>query len=205
MRRMRTRVRGRVPRYDRIAGEYDARYGALVDPMHRLLLSELDNLGVVPRTVLDVGCGTGALLVRIARRWPGAGLVGADPSAGMVRLARERVPSARFVVCPAEALDVGTGEVDLVVSTTSFGQWADQPAGLRELGRVLRPGGTGVVVEHRRPGIAKRLLYRLPDLATPGTMAAMVRDAGLVLVDQRVDDDGHLLTVVGAGSGPVRL
>ncbi|HEY0451962.1 class I SAM-dependent methyltransferase [Actinophytocola sp.] len=194
---MRTRVNARVPRYNRIAHDYDAMYGAECGVMHRLVLAEIDDRDLAPGTVLDVGCGTGALLELLARRLPAAGLTGADPSEGMIRRARARLPSARFVVCGAEALDVDDGAIDLVVSTTSFGQWADQAAGLREVRRVLRPDGTGVVIEHRLPSLLKRLIYRLPDLATPDTMVGMVRDAGLVVHDQRVVGDDYLVTVVG--------
>lgn len=107
-----------------------------------------------PHRVLDVGCGTGYLLRRIAARVPDAvELAGVDAAAPMVRAAREATadPRARFQVAAAEHLPGPDGSADLVVSTTSFDHWADQEAGLRECARVLVPGGRLVLVNQFSP------------------------------------------------------
>jgi ubiquinone/menaquinone biosynthesis C-methylase UbiE len=103
-----------------------------------------------PRRVLDVGCGTGYLLRRIAARTPDAAeLVGIDPAARMVRVAQEATadPRVRFLAGTAEQLPGPDGGFDLIVTTTSFDHWADQQAGLRECARVLAPGGRLVLVD----------------------------------------------------------
>ena len=107
-----------------------------------------------PHRVLDVGCGTGYLLRRIAARAPDAvELVGVDAAAPMVRVAQDPTtdPRARFQVATAEHLRGPDGAFDLVVSTTSFDHWADQQAGLRECARVLAPGGRLVLVGQFSP------------------------------------------------------
>ena len=103
-----------------------------------------------PRRVLDVGCGTGYLLRRIAARTPDAAeLVGIDPAARMVRVAQEATadPRVRFLAGTAERLPGPDGGFDLLVTTTSFDHWTDQQAGLRECARVLAPGGRLVLVD----------------------------------------------------------
>jgi ubiquinone/menaquinone biosynthesis C-methylase UbiE len=107
-----------------------------------------------PRRVLDVGCGTGYLLRRIAARAPHAAeLVGVDAAAQMVRVAQDATadPRVRFLAGTAEHLPGPGGVFDLVVTTTSFDHWADQQAGLHECARVLTPGGCLVLVDQFSP------------------------------------------------------
>jgi ubiquinone/menaquinone biosynthesis C-methylase UbiE len=108
-----------------------------------------------PRRVLDVGCGTGYLLRRLAERCPGAvELAGIDAAPAMIEAAEAaaaRVASGdgrlEFRVGAAERLPWGASTFDLVVSSTSFDHWVDQQTGLRECFRVLSPGGRLVLVD----------------------------------------------------------
>ena len=103
-----------------------------------------------PRRVLDVGCGTGYLLGRLATFVPQAEvLAGIDASPAMIKVASSAASDnrLRFVVGTAERLPWPAATFDLVVSTTSFDHWADQRAGLAECARVLAPGGCLVLAD----------------------------------------------------------
>ncbi len=121
------------------------------------------------QAVLDVGCGTGAL-TRAVLASPGAPHVhGVDPNPEMLAVARRRTPAGSFVEGRAEALPFPDHMFDRVVSQFAlmFVDERDRVGALREMARVLRPGGQLVVatcaaVDHS-PGYAvlTELLHRL--------------------------------------------
>jgi SAM-dependent methyltransferase len=106
--------------------------------------------------VLDVGCGPGGAAREAARR--GAAVTGVDPAPLMLRLGRSLSggPSGHnvvFVQGTAEALPVSDQAVTVAWAISSAHHWADVPAGLRELHRVLQPGGRLIIAERlTRPG-----------------------------------------------------
>jgi ubiquinone/menaquinone biosynthesis C-methylase UbiE len=104
-----------------------------------------------PSRVLDVGCGTGYLLRRLA---------GIDAAPAMIETARAMAADSRirFAVGTAEELPYPKHMFDLVVSTTSFDHWADQRAGLAECARVLVPGGHLVLIDEFSAWLAPTLL-----------------------------------------------
>jgi ubiquinone/menaquinone biosynthesis C-methylase UbiE len=114
-----------------------------------------------PSRVLDVGCGTGYLLRRLAARCPAAtGLAGIDAAPAMVAVAQEAAADGRlsFQVGPAEQLPYPAETFDLVVSTTSFDHWADQRAGLAQCARVMAPGGCLVLADLFSPWLLPTLV-----------------------------------------------
>jgi SAM-dependent methyltransferase len=103
----------------------------------------------VPLRALDVGCGTGGMLVEFALRLQTAiEVVGVDPSPRMVERANERADGlAQVVRAAAEQLPFADQTFDLVVSTLSFDHWDDQSRGLREIARVTSPEGVFVLAD----------------------------------------------------------
>jgi ubiquinone/menaquinone biosynthesis C-methylase UbiE len=136
-----------------------------------------------PRRILDVGCGTGYLLGRLAARVPQAELLaGIDAAPAMIEAARDAAADARprFVVGVAEQLPWPEASFDLVVSTTSFDHWADQRAGLAQCARVLAPGGCLVLADLFSVLLAPTLLAGRRDKARTGRRATqLVTAAGL--------------------------
>jgi SAM-dependent methyltransferase len=97
--------------------------------------------------VLDAGCGSGQLAAWLAGQ--GADVTGIDAAPAMVRLAAARVPGGTFAVADLTApLALADGAFDLVVSSLVLHYLRDWVAPLRELRRVLRPGGALVASTH---------------------------------------------------------
>ncbi len=122
----------------------------LFGPAHKRMLDLLAAYGpaTAPQRVVDVGCGTDRLLRAVELRWPGAALIGVDAAAGMVEEARRLNPKAHFENATAESLPLPDASVDLVLSSISFHHWADQAQGVREVARILRPGGWFCLADH---------------------------------------------------------
>jgi demethylmenaquinone methyltransferase / 2-methoxy-6-polyprenyl-1,4-benzoquinol methylase len=145
--------------FDRIAARYDA--------MNRVLSFGLDRgwrrravralrLGDRPR-VLDLATGTGDLAIDIARMHPRAEVIGLDPSPRMLavaqaKLARRRLDD-RVTLVRGDAQHLPYASCEMDAATIAFGirNVPDRLAALREMARVVRPGGRICVLELGEP------------------------------------------------------
>jgi SAM-dependent methyltransferase len=92
--------------------------------------------------VLDVACGTGVLACAVAERVsPGGSVVGLDINEGMLAVAKSKTTEIEWRQGRAEALPFDNASFDAVVSQFGLMFFEDRPAALREMLRVLRPGG----------------------------------------------------------------
>jgi ubiquinone/menaquinone biosynthesis C-methylase UbiE len=172
-----------APTYDRSALQR-----VFFDRVHGRVVRELRPLqrGVAAPVVVDVGCGTGRLLSRLRSAFPAATLIGIDAAAGMIEVAsgKPELAGVRLSVAKADALPLEDASCDAVVSTISFHHWDDQAAGLREVARVLRPGGRVLVVDGFVRGALAPLMRRFGHrhgvgLRTEGEMLRLMHDASL--------------------------
>ncbi len=103
-------------------------------------------------SVLEVAPGPGFLSIELARR--GFEVRAVDISKTFVNLARDNAAAAgvtaQFEVGNAAALPGGDAAVDFVVCRAAFKNFADPLQALREMRRVLRPGGTALLIDMRR-------------------------------------------------------
>jgi demethylmenaquinone methyltransferase / 2-methoxy-6-polyprenyl-1,4-benzoquinol methylase len=120
---------------------------------HRWRKRAADLAAVTPGSrALDVATGTGDLAVELARRvTPGGEVVGSDFSEGMLERARRKSAAVRWEQANALALPYPDDGFD--AATVGFGarNFSDLEQGLREMARVVRPGGRVVVLEITTP------------------------------------------------------
>jgi ubiquinone/menaquinone biosynthesis C-methylase UbiE len=149
----------------------------LFDPVHSAVLHQAKSR-FKPANVLDIGCGSGRLLRKVHDYWPEAQLSGIDPAQGMLEVARQLTPDASFYMGSGEALPLEDASVDLALSTISFHHWQDQAAGVREVVRVLRPGGSFLLADFISPAW---LVWLLPHsrFHSAARMRALFEQAGL--------------------------
>jgi SAM-dependent methyltransferase len=160
-----------VARYDNDAADYARYWAPVLEETARRLLDYVEPF-VAARggrvRVLEVGAGTGTLLLSALERWPLAEFVATEPARGMLDLARQRVLAARpresrveYVESHADDLRVAADSVDLIISSFVLQLVPDRLAALREAGRVLKPAGmvsyvTWLDRDSRRPFIPAR-------------------------------------------------
>ena len=142
---------------------YAANYGDY--PTNRLAVEQLD----LPdqSTIVDVGCGTGSALRYAAAKVNNGNLIGIDPVPRMIEIAKELTienktgQSINFKVGSAEDLPVGDSIADLVFAFDSIDHWQDVAKGLNEILRILKPGGSFIIVKDLSVPVAKKALISL--------------------------------------------
>lgn len=90
---------------------------------------------------LDVGCGPGALTAELVSRLGADAVCAVEPSRSLAAAVRERLPGVDVRLSAAEQLPWADGVFDAVLAQLVVHFMADPVAGLREMGRVTRPGG----------------------------------------------------------------
>jgi ubiquinone/menaquinone biosynthesis C-methylase UbiE len=190
--------------YNALAPAYDALDWLTLGTWWRLVSRALDYVPADQR-VLEIGFGPGKLHVHLARR--SSLCVGLDLAPGMCRIARHKLARAGLksgitrgsvftLPYPANAFDT-------VVSTFAFSGLPNGGAALREMARVIRPGGQIVLVDiglprdHNRVGVFwARLWERMGDYLYD--QPALMAQAGLNMIT--FDEFGpgrHIRAVVG--------
>jgi SAM-dependent methyltransferase len=177
----------------------------LYDPILRAVIPEdaikrqLVTLAAIApgHRVLDLGCGTATLTLLIKAMHPDAEVVGLDPDVKALRRARDKAAAAGVTIAfdegVATALPYGDASLDRVLSAFVFHHLStEQKRGtMREVRRVLKPGGTFGVLDFGRPPTAVGRL--LAPLLHPGRHArdnvrgrlpALMREAGFVAVGE---------------------
>jgi demethylmenaquinone methyltransferase / 2-methoxy-6-polyprenyl-1,4-benzoquinol methylase len=144
--------------FDRVAGRYDLLNSVMSAGLHHSWRVRAADRGEVGPgdSVLDVCCGTGDFSFELAGRVaPGGSVVGCDFSEPMLDLAREKAAargaSLRFEWADALQLPYDADRFDVVTVGFALRNFADFDRGLREMARVLKPGGRLVILEFTEP------------------------------------------------------
>jgi SAM-dependent methyltransferase len=176
--------------------------------------------------VLDAGCGAGMPTAKAAAR--GAAVTGIDASAGMLEVARRRVPAGRFDVGDLEELPYADGAFDVVMAINSVFYCSDVGRATRELARVTRSGGRVAITAWGKPEecqmapLFAALLATLPvkptgggpfALSEPGALERLLEGAGLrptahassrcVHVTASIDDCWRGMSAAGPVQGAI--
>jgi|GEM_PF-256037 len=183
--------------YD-FARAYENAASRITGPISIAALDLVGNIG--PDTqLLDIAAGTGALSVPAAEQ--GASVLAIDNAPGMVRRLSERLtgfPRCEARLMDGQALVIANASFDAALSIVGVSMFAEWRKGLRELVRVLRPGGRGCVATWRKPPgggpflvMAQALRKVFPDhpapaapegfvaLSDPARLGDEMREAGL--------------------------
>lgn len=132
--------------YAHLAPQYDRRWSFYVnatvqETMHRLDLNSHER-------ILDLGCGTGTLIQRLLHLAPEIEIVGLDPSAEMLNIARQKLPkSVELRLGSADGIPFPNESFDLIISTNAFHYFRNPSQAIQEAKRVLKPNGHLVITD----------------------------------------------------------
>ncbi len=137
--------------FDEIARDYDR--------MNHLMTAGLDRcwrkraVQGLHGKVLDVACGTGDMVVELLRTRHAASLqvTGVDLSEEMLAIAKRKAPQAEYRLADAEHLPFGDASFDAVICAFGVRNFVHLEQGLKEMVRVLKPGGRMAILELATP------------------------------------------------------
>jgi ubiquinone/menaquinone biosynthesis C-methylase UbiE len=137
--------------------------------LRKRVVSELKKLRPISVT-LDLGCGTGNLIIKIAKTFPESEIIGVDISTEILKIAKENVEKKvrnqeiKFEIGNAENLPFPDDSIDLIVSSLSLHHWLNPSKALKEIYRVLGQEGKCVIFDFRRN--SRKFFYGLLKFAT---------------------------------------
>jgi SAM-dependent methyltransferase len=136
------------------------------------------------RRVADIGCGAGGLSGALVKC--GFDVVGIDPQAPLIAVARKRVPAAEFVVAEAEAMPLAAASFDgaVILNALHHVPHAAMDGALRGALRLLRPDGVLVVVEPLAEG---SFFHAMQPVDDETVVRARALDALSRLIDRAPD------------------
>ncbi|MBD2386485.1 class I SAM-dependent methyltransferase [Cylindrospermum sp. FACHB-282] len=174
--------------FDRWAPSYDWTFPSFIyQAIHKRLLSQVE---LPPQAnVLDLGCGTGRLLDRLATQFPELRGTGLDLSPQMLRVARQsnrHHPRLIYLEGNAESLPFAEGQFDAVFNSISFLHYPEPQQVLNEVARVLSPGGRFYLVDiTTKSETASQLIANSPArirFYSPESREKLGNNAGLLCI-----------------------
>lgn len=137
--------------------------------LYRKVLSQL-KLFHLKDSFIDVGCGSGNLIIQVAKKYPNLNLIGVDLSSEILELAKKKAVENNlnekivFKIGSVENLPFPDKSVDFILSTLSLHHWEDPKKAFEEIHRVLKDGGISLIFDFRRD--ARNFFYGLLKFVT---------------------------------------
>ena len=194
-----------IREYTALAPSYDQRWS---DYLHASFAMTLEQMSGLPaERVLDVASGTGQLLEILSERTDHSELVGIDRVPAMLEVAKQRLGErATFLEGEAQHLPFEDAHFQLVTSTNALHYFSDADGALREIRRVISPGGNLIITDWCRSYVSMKLLNRvLPwtqhahvHTFSPGELKKCLADAGFGIISEtrsKIDWFWGLMTI----------
>lgn len=160
--------------------------------------------------ILDLGCGSGQISIRAARRSPYAFVLGLDLSTGQIGRAHARglgISNLAFGIADALCLPLADGSIDLVVSAAMIKHLPDPRQGLDQMRRICRKGGSVCVIEVDRDlswGAARGFVDRWR-WVFPGTRRLLSAYFHRFVAGQGLTEDGLRASLCSVGFSSVEV
>ena len=144
-------------KFNKQAEKYDSgRNGSHARSLYGIVINKLDQLSF--DSLLDIGCGTGNLLSLISERYD-AEIAGVDLTPKMLNIARIKIgDKADLKLEDSEDLPFDNDKFDMVICTDSFHHYPHPENVLKEINKVLKPGGSVLIADPYTPAPLRQLV-----------------------------------------------
>lgn len=133
--------------WEKLAAKYDRlwvqKYS--LEPTRQQVLKRIPSMGA--GSLIDVGCGTGQLLMELSVRHPEVRLAGIDKAKGMIGRCRDKRIDAELFCCEMPARELTLSGYDAAVCCHSFPYYKDKPGALSQIHSLLREDGSAIFVQ----------------------------------------------------------
>ena len=133
---------------DGLEGKFSQQFYTVL--LSRLALKPAD-------AVLDVGCGTGYLLMKMSERQEIAGY-GIDLEPKMIDVAKRKCPGMHIQVSPSESTPFENGAFDVMTACMAYHHFSDKEGFIKEAARILKPGGYLYIADPCFPFLVRKTI-----------------------------------------------
>ena len=147
--------------------------------LRRRIISELNKYNL-NGLLVDLGCGSGNLIVEIAQKYNSIDLIGIDISDEILELAKQRViknelnERIKFEIGNVENLPFSDNSIDFIISSLSLHHWSNPKIAFKELVRTLKGDGLLMVFDFRRN--SRKFFYGLLKFATKVVVPKVLKE-----------------------------
>ncbi|MFO7936161.1 MAG: class I SAM-dependent methyltransferase [Kiritimatiellia bacterium] len=194
----------RVEFFDLISCEWDNRHH--LNNLSADFESSFDEFGIHPEeTVVDLGCGTGNMTIALLKHLNETGrVIALDISPGMLRRAQAKCSDSRalWFLSDAESMPMAKGTCDRVICFSAWPHFEDDSAVIREIRRVLKPGGQCHILHF----ISRKSVNSIHSEAHPSVisdvlppvdeLAGLFRENGFSIKETADNNKAYLLTAL---------
>ena len=180
------------------AAVYDSSLeGKLSQKFYNLLLREIKLNSEA--LVLDIGCGTGALLKKLADAHDFKGY-GIDVEKNMLAEAKNNCPDAEFQIASCDNIPFESGAFDVVISCLSFHHFDNREGFAKEAGRLLKPDGILYIADIYFPWLIRKIINGIFHIAgrvarfySPQEIYSHFSELGFVDVGNIINGHGQVI------------
>lgn len=169
--------------FDKIAPRYDLMNDLMSFGLHRLWKKSVTQeaarkAGNAEGAIVDLAGGTGDIALGLRKMLPGRDILIVDASSGMLEIAAKRTGnSVQLIHAPGEAIPLGTGSACVITLVFGLRNMTDPSLALRECARILKPGGSLLMLEFSKARPWFRPFYSLhSNIVIPALGALIARD-----------------------------
>ena len=112
-------------------------------------------------SILDLGCGTGQLLLELKNKFTKAKLFGLDNNESMLKVAKSKLKNVKLIKSSSDKIPLKNNSIDYVISTEAFHHFPEPEKTLLEMKRILKNNGKIIIIDINFGRIISHIFHKL--------------------------------------------